>query len=422
MNVAQEQQSEALAKRAHLTLAILTLVNVVNWMDRSIVAILLDPIKREFQVSDTAMGLLNGLVFSLVYAVAALPIARFADRASRRNIVAAGLTVWSAMTALCGLAQTFPQILLARMGVGAGEAAGAAPSHSMISDLYPRERRAWALGIHTSAIYVGTTLSALVGGFIGHTYGWRAALVVVSLPGLILAILLVLLTKEPPRSQSATKLVTPPLGISLKTLLGNPVFVLNVVAMGAFAIVNGAMLTWTPAFLGRVHQLNLAEIGLTLATVKGATGIAGVVLGGVIASRYAAGGVAFQLRFCALVTLAAIPALLGFTLISNVALSLVAVATFQVLITMPLGIGFAVVQDLAPPTMRAFAAATCTLVTTLIGVGGGPVIVGVLNDAFTPVYGPLAVRYGLTALAGVMLVGTALYAAAAVKAKRLPNA
>jgi MFS family permease len=183
-------------------LGLLFVVYVVNFVDRSILNILLEPIKREFQPSDTALGFLSGVAFAIFYATLGIPIARWADRGVRRDIIALALFVWSGMTALCGLARTFPQLVAARIGVGIGEAGGSPPAHSILADYYPPERRGTAFAIYALGIPVGTAFGFFTGGWMAETLGWRSAFLLVGVPGLALALIVRLTLREPPRGHS----------------------------------------------------------------------------------------------------------------------------------------------------------------------------------------------------------------------------
>lgn len=391
-------------------LVLLTLIGVVNWMDRTIIAILLDPMKRDLGVSDTAMGLLNGFGFSLFYGITAIPIARIADRRSRKAVLVAGVTIWSLMTALCGLAGSFTHLLLARMGVGASESGGTPASQSIVVDYFGPQQRSVAFGVYSTSVYFGTSLSALLGGWIGFHYGWRTALVAVSVPGLILAVLAFLTIREPERGRfDELKAAPRPFGPAVATLAGNPTYRWIILAMSVLAIVNGATLVWTPAMLGRVHHLDLKQLGVTVAIAKGVAGVSGTVLGGVLALRFGKGGVHGQLALSALVTALAIPALLVFTQSNALVVALAGVAIYQVLVGMPIGISFAAVQGIMPADVRALAAATVTLFTTVVGIGGGPLLVGALNDAMAARFGSEAVRYSLAGLAPLLAVGMLSY-------------
>ena len=195
-------ESQGDRRYPNYVLAVLFFVYVFNFIDRTILSILIEDVKRELGVSDTAMGFLTGIAFAVFYTVAGIPIARWADVGVRRSIIALGLTVWSLMTAASGLVQNFGQLVAARIGVGVGEAAGSPPAHSLIADYFPPERRATALSIYSAGIYVGVLFGYLAGGWVNEFFGWRNAFFVVGLPGLLLALLVRFTVREPSRGQS----------------------------------------------------------------------------------------------------------------------------------------------------------------------------------------------------------------------------
>ncbi len=195
----------SMLKSRHYALFVLTVVYTSSFIDRQIISILLQPIKEEFILSDTALGVLGGVAFAIFYATLGIPMAMMADRSNRRNVIALAITVWSAMTALGGIAQNFTQLLAARIGVGVGEAGSGPPSHSIIADLYPLAERTRAMAIYSSGIYIGSALGALIGGTVALHYGWRSALLVVGLPGLAIALLVRFTLREPIRGQSDGK-------------------------------------------------------------------------------------------------------------------------------------------------------------------------------------------------------------------------
>ncbi|QNA85491.1 MFS transporter [Sphingomonas sp. So64.6b] len=400
-------------------LVILSMINVFNWMDRTIIAILLDPMKRDLGVSDTAMGLLNGFGFSLLYGVTAIPLARLADRRSRKMVLLSSIAVWSLMTAACGLAGNFLQLLMGRMAVGASEAGATPASQSLITDYFPPERRSVAFGAYATSVYLGTSLSALIGGWLGFHYGWRTALMAVGLPGLALALLGLLTLREPERGRyDLVKAAHRSFRPAIAELATNGTYRWAIAAASMLAIANGATLVWTPALLGRIHHLDLKQLGLTVAIAKGVAGVSGALLGGLLATRFLRGGVYGQFALSALVAALAIPALIVFTQSSSLIVALIGVAVYQVLVGMPIGIGFAAVQGIVAPDVRALAAATVTLFTTVIGVGGGPLLIGFLNDQVTASFGPDAVRYSLLSLAPLMAIGCVSYWRAARVYKR----
>ena len=200
----------------YYVLAVLTVVYVFNFVDRQLLVILQEPIKAELNLSDTQLGLLTGFAFALFYVICGIPIARWADKGNRRTIIALALTIWSVMTAMCGLAANYTHLLLARVGVGVGEAGGSPPAHSMISDIFKPKNRALALSVYSIGIYIGILIGFAAGGFLADAFSWRLAFFVVGIPGVALALLVLLTVREPIRgwSEGDTKAIepAPPIG------------------------------------------------------------------------------------------------------------------------------------------------------------------------------------------------------------------
>ena len=238
-------------------LFVLTLGYIFNFIDRQVMTILLEPIKAEFGATDTQMGLLTGLAFALFYATLGVPMARLADRWSRRNVLVISMAVWSGMTALCGLAGSFIQLLACRIGVAVGEAGGSPPSHSMLADYYPPERRATALGIYALGIPFGVLFGFFVGGWMEEFFGWRWAFVVVGIPGLLLALLVRFTVKEPPRGMSeaiqpavdAPPAVQPPVKEVIAYLLARRSFIHMAIGGGVTAFVGYGLINKTEGFV-----------------------------------------------------------------------------------------------------------------------------------------------------------------------------
>jgi len=256
----------------HLALILLTIVYAFNFIDRQILVILQEPIKQDMGLTDAQLGLLSGFTFALVYVLAGIPIAYLADRGNRRNIVAIALTIWSGMTAISGLANSYGQLLLARIGVGLGEAGGSPPSHSMLSDYYAPEHRGKALSFYSMGIYIGILFGFAMGGVLAEQFGWRKAFFIVGIPGVLFAGLLMLLLKEPPRGMWEQS-NEPPEKTGFKDTL---TFLLQRKSFW-FAALGTAMMSYKsygngnfmPSFLYRIHEWSLTEIGFTLAVVSG---------------------------------------------------------------------------------------------------------------------------------------------------------
>ena len=383
---------------ANYVLAILFLVYVFNFIDRQILGILLDDIKADMEVSDTAMGFLIGFAFVLFYTFAGIPIARMADRSSRRSIIAIGLTLWSAMTAASGLAQNFMQLALARIGVGVGEAAGSPPAHSLLADYFPPRRRATALAIYSTGVYIGAMIAFVAGGYIKEAFSWRLAFMAVGVPGLILALLVRFTIAEPPRGMSEGGVVSaapPPLGEVLRFLFRCPSFLLIVLAASVQSLSGYSVLVWGPSYLGRVHGMSGGEIGLYLGLIIGFAGGLGGYLGGKWTDYMSRGDARWYMRLPALQSLLGVPFVIGFTLSSDAETALLCFVPFYFLGAMYVGPMLSMCQGLVKLRMRATASAILLFVLNLVGLGLGPMLVGLMNDQLFANLGGEAIRYSL---------------------------
>jgi MFS family permease len=368
-------------------LGLLLVVYVVNFIDRSIVNILLQPIKAEFQPSDTALGFLSGVAFAIFYATLGLPIARWADRGVRRDIIALALALWSGMTVLCGLARTFPQLALARIGVGVGEAGCSPPAHSILSDYYPPEKRGTAFATYALGIPIGTAFGFLLGGWMAETLGWRAAFMLVGAPGLALAVVVRLTLREPPRGMSEARRdtgPTPDLGQVMRSMWGLASFRHLAAAATLHAFVGYGVGAWNAAFLMRSHGMSIGEVGTWLAGIGIVFGGLGTFLGGLLADRLSPRDVRWTLWVPGVSTLIAVPFSIAFYLWPTVEVAL-AIAGIPVFLgAMYLGPTFSITQALAPLRMRAVASAFMLFLLNLIGLGLGPQIVGIASDLLAP--------------------------------------
>jgi predicted MFS family arabinose efflux permease len=401
---------------ANYVLALLFVAYVFNFIDRQILGILLDSIKRDLQVSDSVMGLLTGTAFAVFYATLGLPIARLADVWVRRTIIALGLALWSGMTALSGAAQTLVQLAGARIGVGVGEAALSPPAHSLISDYFPVEKRATALGIYAVGIHVGTLFGFKGGGILDDAFGWRWAFVIVGLPGLLLALLVWLTVKEPARGRTDpghVRAASPPALSVLRHLMRLPSFRLLSTAMGFMAFAGYAFSVWAPTFLKRVHGWSSSEAG-DLGWPIGVGGALGSVLAGWVADRLGRRDTRWWMWVPALAGVAPLPFTLAFLFAGDPTLALwistpgLAIAAFYQ------GPSFAAAQNLAPPAMRSVASGLLLFITTMIGYALGPPAIGLLNDHVFADRGDEALRYSLAVvLSGAGAAGTLCYALAA---------
>jgi len=368
----------------YYALAVLTVVYAFNFIDRQLLVILQEPIKAELVLSDTQLGLLTGFAFALFYVVCGIPIARWADKGVRRSIVALALTIWSAMTAVSGLTQNYLQLLLARVGVGVGEAGGSPPAHSMISDIFDRKHRATALAIYSVGIYIGILGGYLLGGWVAQFFGWRLAFFVVGAPGILLAILLRLTVSEPPRgwSEGSTGSVAPapPLAEVAKLLWSRRSFRHIALAASLQAYIIYAIGNWLPSFFLRSYDINIGQLGTWMALTTGFGGGIGSFFGGWLADRLGARDSRWYLWAPASLTILTVPTLLILLTTDSLRFALLLVAPFNFLTAAYLGAVLAVSHNLVGLRMRALTSAIVFFIINLIGMGIGPTSVGMLSD------------------------------------------
>jgi MFS family permease len=365
---------------------LLFLVYVLNFVDRQILIILMEPIRLEFGFSDQQLGLLGGLAFALLYSTLGIPIARLADRASRVNIIAVSIFVWSLATALTGLARNFGHLLLARVMVGVGEAGCSPPAYSLLADYFRREQRTTAFSIYTMGIYGGVFVGYLVGALVAEQYGWRAAFFVVGLPGILLALVVKLTLREPPRGFSdgqAHHHELPPVSRVFGRLANKRAFQHLALAAALHAFVGYGVTGFHPSFLIRTHGYSVAEVGVILAIVSAVSGVGGTWFGGWLADRFTnrRRDVRWQLWIPGIATLINVPvALLAYTWPER---GVVVALLFVSLVfgVMYLGPTFATIQRLVTARERALGSALLLLVINLVGLGLGPWLVGIASDA-----------------------------------------
>jgi len=397
---------------ANYVLGLLFVVYVFNFIDRQILAILLEAVKKDLGASDTAMGFLSGFAFALFYTFAGIPIARLADRGSRRGIIAVGLLVWSAMTAASGLARSFLELALARVGVGIGEAAGSPPAHSLISDYFPPERRATALSIYATGIYVGVMIAYLAGGYVLQHFSWRTAFFLVGVPGVPLALLVRATIRELPRghSESGSAVIRQDsFAEVVRFLLSRRAFVFLVLAASTQSLSGYAVLAWGPTFLRRVHGMQSVDIGLWLGLIIGIGGGFGAFAGGILADRLGRRDARWYVWLSALVCFLGVPFGVGFLLASEANMALLSFTPFYVLGAMYVGPMLSMTQGLVKLRMRATASAILLFILNLVGLGAGPFVVGLLNDLWHPRFGDEAIRYSLLTVTLLGVAAAALF-------------
>ncbi|HVF16998.1 MAG TPA: MFS transporter, partial [Steroidobacteraceae bacterium] len=364
---------------------LLFVVYVLNFVDRQILTILVEPIRKEFNFSDTQMGLLGGFAFAVVYSVLGIPIARIADRKNRVTIISIALFVWSFFTVLTGRAHSFAQLFAARVAVGIGEAGCTPPAYSIIGDYFEKKRRTTAIAIYSMGIYGGVFVGYLVGAQVAQEYGWRMAFYVVGLPGIVLAIIVKLTLREPPRGFAEgvlTATTPPPVREVLSKLLTKATFWHLSLATALHAFVGYGVNGFHPSFLIRTHGLTVGEAGTVLALVSAISGVGGTWFGGWLADKLSQSRseVRWQLWTPGIATLLNVPAaILAYTLADK---NMVIATMFVSLVfgVMYLGPSYATMQRLVDIRERALGSAVLLLIVNLIGLGLGPTLVGVVSD------------------------------------------
>ena len=393
-------------------LELLAIVYVLNFTDRQILSILLQPIKEEMLLSDTELGLLSGIAFALFYVTLGIPIARLADRYNRVNIISLSVFLWSLMTALSGMAVNFTQLLLARIGVGVGEAGCTPPAHSLISDYYSHDERSSALGIYSLGLPIGGVLGILAGGWIAQLYGWRTAFLVVGLPGLVLALLVKLTVREPARGladgrQPRTN-KPPPVTEVLRLLWRRKTFVQVTLATSLLAFTAFASGSWIPPFLIRSHGMELGEVGSWLAALTVIGGVAGTLGGGFLGDRLVKRDPRWYVWLPVIFMLLGVPFSIAGLLVSNtyLALALWIVPTLSYYVYV--GPVMALIQRMAGLRIRAISVAVFFFCTNLIGMGCGPLVIGTVSDITHRFFADESLRYALL-LGALVIVWSSLH-------------
>jgi MFS transporter, Spinster family, sphingosine-1-phosphate transporter len=393
-------------KRVKLTIYVLLVVYILNFLDRQIVAILAQPIARDLGLSDTQIGLMTGLAFALFYTSLGIPIARLADRpaTNRIHVIAASLAIWSAMTALCGAAQNFVQIFLARIGVGIGEAGGTPPAHSLIAEIVPPERRASALSLYQLGPPLGGLIGMVLGGVLADSIGWRMAFVVVGLPGVFLALLVVALLRDPRASAALARVKTPPavsIGESFRHILASRANRRVLPACAFSATAAFAMLIWGPIYLQRSFGLSASQTGIWFGLVNGIGSALGVWLGGQFGDRLMSRGKQHLLTMPAIAIAIASPLLVLGLLAPQWQWAMVLLFPGLLCLWVLVGPCYSAVQGLVPSTSRATASASILLMQNLFGLGLAAPLIGWLSDHYKPEWGVDSVRY---VLVGVVMI------------------
>lgn len=400
---------------------LLTVVNVFNYVDRMALAVLAPLIKADMDLSDAQLGLLIGFAFALFYAICGIPIARWADRGIRRNIIALALVTWSVFTVASGAAQNFWHLFLARVGVGAGEAGCFPPASSMLCDYVPLKRRSGVFAVHTFGIYAGMMVGMVLAGWLGETIGWRWTFLAFGLPGIAMAILIRLALREPARGFfDVVKDNEPalPFGRTVSVLWRCRTYRLLVLFLVVNGFVQYGLNQWWPSFYTRVFGLNLSSVGFYLGMALGVGSGLGLLIGGLLANKVVQRDVGRPLMIGAVATALALPAAFGTLFVSSALGSVLLVGLTALFWTVSHGPVLATMYSVTRPRMRATAGALYIFLMSVLGFGLGPFCVGSLSDFLAPSLGVQALRYAmLLPICFLPAMVIALYAAA----KALPN-
>lgn len=419
----EAMESRSARRTRFISMVMLFLVSTFNYVDRTIISILQVPIKTELQLSDAQVGALTGLSFALFYTTCSLPIARLADRANRRNIIALSLFVWSSMTALSGLARNYAMLVFFRIGVAVGEAGSIPATQSIIADYYPPQRRATALAIWGLSLPVGLMAGYGVTGPLAEIFDWRVVFALVGGAGVLLAPLVLWLTYEPPRGRFDPPVVAQEQAESvmsvLRDLAGKRVLRFLMIAAAFHGFTQYSLMNWTVPFYVRVHGMSLAEVGAYMAVASGLGGAIGMFAGGALADYFGLRDESWRMRVIGLTFLGTVAAALTQLLVGDLTLSLVfgfLAATLQIAYYGPI---VAAVQSLVSARRRAFAGALLLLVFNIVGLGLGPFLTGALSDWLAGFVGDEALRWALvTCLGGSVVAGIAfIYISPAFRAE-----
>jgi MFS family permease len=397
--------------KSYYVLVLLTLVWGLQFANIQIINIVLERIRTEFNATDTMMGIVAGIAVVFFGSILSLPIARMADRKGRVSIIAIGVTFWSLVTLLGGFAQSIVQLIIARVGFSVGGAVSPAPGNSLVADYFPKNKLPMAMAIMSTAPCLGGLAAAWIGGLAGTAWGWRGAFAAVGIPGFLVAGLLYFTVKEPLRGiQDGKNADTRDYSLieTLKFFRENKTFLLMVIGFTFTGSADLALATWFVTYMERVHRVSMLEAGTFGGTLNSIAGIAGVLLGGVVIASLGKRDDRWKIVGPGITSLLAGPALVAF-LFAPMPWTYVAVFCAMLLMVFRMGPILGLVQSVVKVRMRAFAAATLFMVGTLVGSGGGPLVIGTLNDYLNPSYGPLAIRYSLLCVPILSVLGALFF-------------
>ncbi len=394
------------APKSSVVLVLLLLAYIFNFLDRTILSILTEPIKADLHLTDTDWGYIGGPAFAFLYAILAIPLAYLADRTSRSGVIAAALAVWSGFTALCGIAGSFWQLFLFRMGVAVGEAGGVAPSYALIADYFPPQRRARALAIYSLGVPIGLASGALIGAHLAARVDWRFAFLVMGIAGILLAPILKYFVRDLPRP--AAMATATPLTEVFSLVARKPTFWLMAFAASCSSLCGYGLALWTPSVLYRSYHLDLVDTGNYFASLLLIGGCTGVFMGGWLADRLGSMDRAWYARLPAIAWLITAPMFALGLLAPNLWIAWPLLVIPNALNILWLGPVTTAVQHLVPQPMRATASASFLLINNLIGLGVGPLLIGSVSDALKATYGADSLRYAAVGCTSFYLLAALL--------------
>lgn len=388
--------------------AVLTAIFTIHALDRQLITIVLEPIKKAFELSDTMLGFLSGTVYAISFSLAGIPAAMLVDRVNRRNLLAGAVALWSSATFLSGFATSYLTLVLARVGLAICEAPSLPSSASMLSDLFERKKRATAMGIYGMGLGLGQVIGFVLGGLIAAHWGWREVFFMGGLPGLLMAVILVATVREPARrtadGQLEQKSTAPPLLTTLRFILSQRSLVLYFVSYVIMVVATSATMAFLPSFFIRIHGLSIAHVGLIFGAGFGIANMIGSLIGGMLADRLSKHDVRWIPRLGAMAT--------GFIVIScwimetteSVPVAIGFMVLWGIAFTTQIGPYYALSQSLVGTRMRGTTIGTLNTLINVIAYGLGPLLAGVLSDSYSSWAGSDALRYALMSVAAINLL------------------
>ena len=412
MSLAREAATGAPNRTPRLyALVALLITYTLNFVDRQIVSILAVPIKSDLVLTDSQLGLLGGLAFALFYTLLGIPIARLADRVNRVWIVTLALGTWSLMTAVCGLAQSFAQLFLARVGVGVGESGGVSPSYSLICDYFPIHERARALAVYSFGIPIGSAIGIFAGGYLTTVMDWRTAFFLVGGIGLIVTPIFRLTMREPVRGGLDDVAPSTPtsFGDVVRLLTRKPGFWALSLGTAASSMMSYGLLFWLPSFFVRSFHLSVLDAAMAFGGLTLLGGVGGIWFGGVLADRYGPGRKSVYGLIPAVALVCSVPLYVAGVMADTL-------WTSVVLMLIPTALGLAwmgpvlsAIQHLVPSHMRSTASAIFLFLNSLIGIGLGSMVIGALSDAMHATHGEQSLRYAILSGLGIYVIAAGLF-------------